>query len=101
MRYLIVIFCIYLCGLSAIPCTDGDSHEHHAKTESGTSSDPHDHEDTCPPFCSCNCCGVTVAFLTFEVFTINKPIIANPTIPVFDQTAVSLFNHSIWQPPKI
>jgi hypothetical protein len=105
MRLFQVILAVYMLSLSLVPCSDKENDicsvsAADIATHSDTSH-TEDHEDTCTPFCTCSCCGSGVAFISFEGFTIAEPISSVSPNPVFDQIAVTTFNHSIWQPPKI
>jgi hypothetical protein len=104
MNLFRIIFSVYLIALTLVPCTDtlGVHKENvHAETTHSDANHANEHEDTCPPLCSCNCCGVSGVFffqesISFEVVSYNEKI----KIPL-NQSAVSFFAHTIWQPPKI
>lgn len=106
MKLLPFLFAIYLLALSLMPCTDSsvcmDGKENvHMELASDTDSDHHQHEDTCTPFCSCNCCGISMAILSFEKFVLEAPLKYVSTTSVVNQHATTRFLHSFWQPPKI
>lgn len=110
MRYLSAILACMIFILSLLPCTDGQEHiadshiEHHEshivdEHSDENSSTSHDHEGNCPPFCTCNCCGVTVSITELDTYSIS---FFNPEI----QTEFHYsFHYShlhptiVWQPP--
>lgn len=96
----------YLLAVSFYPCTDTENtiiashaieknHDHDTHSHS-------DHEDTCPPFCVCNCCGLQMLNYVSYV-TIEFPI-PFQTIPLKESFYVSnlsdSYSGSIWQPPQ-
>lgn len=66
MRLLSFIFAIYVMALANWPCTDdpseGHAHSHlqveQAYEDEHNHSHSHDSQDTCSPFCLCQCCQV-------------------------------------------
>lgn len=72
------------------------------KTESS-----HDHsqdlDDTCTPFCSCSCCGVTITTVQFYSHDLAVPIQFFSIKYQFpsDFDFLSQGTASVWQPPKL
>lgn len=87
-----------------MPCADisAAEHEKNANMEIGHSDADHeDCEDFCTPFCSCSCCGTTMAFFYPERISLVRTISCETVNATFIPNAFSNFNHSIWLPPKI
>ncbi len=95
MKWFSLFFSLYFFTLSCFPCNDSE-HEHIGQTK-GTNSyfsssnnfPEHKHcEDTCSPFCGCQCCSVIFAFRMIEAVEFQKT-------SIFDQK--SLFpDHCLW-----
>lgn len=104
MKLLNILFSIYLIALSAIPCTDVSAAEHQEEMHMEITHSEEDHsdcEDTCAPFCTCSCCGITMAFFYPETISLAPGFSYEQKNTAFILPAFSSFNHSIWQPPKI
>lgn len=115
MKWFNSILSIYIVILSCLPCTDGMAYNTINDNEvykQSTISDTHTHtghshedgdEDTCPPFCDCNCCGAQVLtylpFLVYEFPLRFKKI--QSKIIFYKSNLSSTFFDSIWQPPQI
>jgi hypothetical protein len=97
---------IYIVAVSLYPCSDMESsitsshsiekevhHEGHSHT---------DHQDTCPPFCVCNCCGVQMLnYLSAVSFDFRKPFQSISSKESFYVSNWSdAYSGSIWQPPQ-
>jgi hypothetical protein len=69
MKIIAGILAIVLFSLSVTPCADVSVHCEKDATEASHSHD-HDHseegEDSCTPFCICNCCGTSFTFVDLE-----------------------------------
>ncbi len=68
MKFSPLILSFYLFMLAVTPCTDAqecvpDYMEYQEHDHS-------DHEDSCSPFCICNCCGITVSFT--DILNLNN-----------------------------
>lgn len=107
MKYIAIILASVTLFLSLIPCSDGaDKTGIYAIEKAMTHSDSGDHQedqhqDGCTPFCTCNCCasGAALLFNTYQIISPTFFTVKNTLL--FDQSGLSQFNHSIWQPPKI
>lgn len=111
MKFLTILFSIYIMLVSCLPCTDGNENigcdaivsvDSNDSDFNSHSSHEHHHEDTCPPFCICNCCGA-------QILTLNKiEFFEFPFFSVLYQEKVIFYilNYSnslaktIWQPPQ-
>ncbi|HLA55950.1 MAG TPA: DUF6660 family protein [Flavobacterium sp.] len=107
MKWLNVIFSIYLVALACLPCADMETDCQNTATTKSVTADNHDnssqHNDLCSPFCICNCCGAQVLNFAPPIsftFTILPDLISTSEIaykPLFTST----FTGSIWQPPQL
>ncbi|WP_120181565.1 hypothetical protein [Pelobium manganitolerans] len=94
VKYLTVIFSVYVLLLSAMPCNaknDCDNIKHHSKEQT---------TNCCSPFFACNACAGFV--FTKQNFTLNHPVKPlEKRCGEYHCNSVSEFQQSIWQPPKI
>jgi hypothetical protein len=98
MKFLTLIFTLYMLTLSCVPCICEDICANN-KTEQSHSKDKQD--KGCASFCSCSCCHSTPANIKLLL-----PIKANPEFSkskfiLADQQYISYQCHNIWQPPKL
>lgn len=81
MKIISIILLILITTFVAFPCTDKHSDEHENYTEicqvecSESHSDLVHNEETCTPFCTCNCCHTQIAELDDQVNLIIQYII--------------------------
>lgn len=97
---------LYFVMLSAFPCSDANN-----RCESGSAqkeiAQNHKHDqdtdDSCSPFCYCNCCNISVAYYNFKSLAINHPKVAfvAKKIALRNFTLISNYYGSIWHPPKV
>lgn len=112
MKFLTVIFSIYIFALSIYPCGDGCAesvypsgsetahvhvHEHMGHEHT------HDHEegeDDCSPFCSCDCCGIHI---DDQMPTVELPTIAitYPEHQFHYQGNTAYYHNTHWWPPRV
>lgn len=107
MKIINSIFCIYLILLSCLPCVDiGVNSAMHNESELVSKSEKHSHStsnDSCTPFCVCNCCGSQIVKFSPSVafhFSISSEGIKKQ-LPTYKTIFSSNFYGSIWQPPQI
>jgi hypothetical protein len=92
-------------ALSGIPCADGQTVAVKSEVSVSAGSNSHnDHnDDSCSPFCVCNCCQ-SPGFLKMAEYA-SSDAIAPPIIeiqlPQYTSTLFPNFQNTIWQPPKI
>jgi hypothetical protein len=88
--------------LSFAPCGDNVECGERKKTEQSHNSHKHENEN-CTPFCICACCGQPVASKIYYpiALTVLKPENFINCISIYNQTFISQFSATIWQPPKI
>ncbi|MFI5171837.1 MAG: DUF6660 family protein [Chitinophagales bacterium] len=104
MKIIFAILSIVILYLGSAPCADA-FHTHKENIEVATNGNEHhqeNHEDLCPPFCSCNCCGNSVS-TSNAFYQANLKLLIDSEL--FYSKDVSQFISrnfsSIWQPPKI
>jgi hypothetical protein len=101
------ILSLYFILLSCIPCIDTKEEiAFDATFQITTNHDNHSHEsneDSCSPFCVCNCCGQTT--LNYYPEIVHNFLVPIEEIKTFnsnyDSSLVPLFSGSIWQPPQL
>ena len=103
MKWLLRLFCLYVLLLSCLPCADGfECNDTPQNTTTQTTHTEHQHEEQCPPFCACACCGRQLfssnIFIPQNIgcFNIKNQLTAN-----YKSNFPSTWVNSIWQPPKI
>ncbi|GEM_PF-952076 len=104
LRVLLVILSLYVLCVGSIPCTDGmHTHEETALiTKEGNEHHQENHEDICPPFCNCNCCGCSpCANHMYQIS--NLSMISGSELIYLNCNSQFLSRNfsSVWQPPKI
>jgi hypothetical protein len=107
VKWLNIILSIYLVALASMPCTDTDVNSAAYETIAHKSGhEGHSHEkdnDSCSPFCACNCCGVQILSY-FPTISYDFPLISSvikTKEPFYKPVLASDFCGSIWQPPQI
>lgn len=101
MKFLAILFSIYILVLTAIPCIDKPDDPTLQKTEVSPQSGSHHQDiDHCSPFCTCNCCSspkiqqeVTIDFNSYPVLLGRFAEVS------FNMIAFHLAD--IWQPPQL
>ncbi|SEG11026.1 DUF6660 family protein [Sphingobacterium lactis] len=109
MKVISAILTLYILVLTFIPCSDhfaetdcfGHDHteEHHRPKEHS-----HDHsKDSCTPFCTCSCCGISLTAAEEINFPIIEPFETHYSIDRSDKeySLINKYNVNIWQPPQV
>lgn len=110
MKIAIHIFTLYMLALSLIPCGDGgggivEIANHFFGIEHQHISDHEQHsnscgDDTCTPFCVCNCCSISVNIPTNIDFYDKYLMLVSQKLPSYKSNFYSSgFNTSVWHPP--
>ena len=106
MKFLTLIFSIYLLALSIVPCSDAFNAGQNDK-ENVTFSAAHDHStenaDFCSSFCICNCCTSPV-ISKFQAYHLPIPIIKifpEQKFPIRKLSFISVYTGNTWHPPQI
>ncbi|QEM09074.1 DUF6660 family protein [Mucilaginibacter rubeus] len=103
MKYLAIIFSVYMTILAILPCQDREdmiASVMHVTVQKSHSANDERGQETCPPFCTCSCCSTArtlTAKITIKVFTksITREYPNYSTLAIQDQPI------NIWQPPQI
>ncbi|MBS7566850.1 hypothetical protein KHS38_20765 [Mucilaginibacter sp. Bleaf8] len=105
MKYLALLFSIYMIILAVLPCRDRDDFADMGKSytsiQKSHTADEKAGQESCPPFCTCACCS-TVRTLTPQLSFIT--IFVQPVSRTYAQTPVPAIREqsiSIWQPPRL
>jgi hypothetical protein len=104
MKFLVLLFNLYLLVLPCLPCGDVDDCANEKPTtvslQKGNNPKEEHKSDNCTPFCHCACCTSPVTFLTHTIeknivtYFIKKNYILQSTQYATNST------DAIWQPPK-
>ncbi|MFN8242845.1 MAG: DUF6660 family protein [Ferruginibacter sp.] len=104
MRCIALIFVCYTFLLAFIPCGELVAAALQAETvAANTGEHQHAGEETCTPFCICNCCGQNFSVTG----TAYKPLTEKPLLQAkeyFSGNSFFLpsgFFDCIWQPPRL
>lgn len=113
MKWLTVIWAIFVLALNLVPCSDAYnscnvtvSSGHTAQKDEQATAHAHDtdHDDTCSPFCTCACCGMSFTDLCIKIPTTtpdrNNTYFQKKFV-VRNIAFQSSFFGNIWQPPRI
>ncbi|WP_348651435.1 DUF6660 family protein [Flavobacterium sp. IMCC34518] len=104
MKWTSSILSVLFILLSCLPCADIEGNNSMHTVVEKSSSNHNQDNDSCSPFCFCNCCNSQIFaidttiknldFVIFKKFEENK-------IPEYKSILASNFFGSIWQPPQI
>ncbi len=101
-RVLAFFLAFYVIALTLDPCVDNEVSCNSGGIlvkETGTADHPSDHKDLCSPFCTCNCCSVTMEVASVLILPVT-PVVYS-TLPYYFEThPVSSFPSPVWEPPK-
>jgi hypothetical protein len=108
MKIFWYTYCIYFLALSVMPCTDvPKSGAANAllsiKAQGSHNCPPGMAEDTCPPFCSCACCGQLCFAQSVPALGVLRSIsvlFERKTTFLPSQMMQSNFLHAIFRPPQ-
>ncbi len=104
MKYITIIFSLYMTFLAFWPCRDSDDFGDIAKSYSSftkTHSSEDSEKETCTPFCTCACCSIvrTVAPHSPVVTIFQQEVkqtYGEPKVPALLDQVIA-----IWQPPQL
>ena len=89
-----------------MPCNDTLENVGNKKVtihnETNSSSEKHS-DDTCSPFCNCNCCNCNGFYKATDYASVITPVKIEQESSIIEYTSTlfSNFHNSIWQPPQI
>lgn len=105
MKWLTLIFALYLLLLSCVPCMCDDikTSDTTRDTKTNNPAKKKNNDDNCTPFCTCTCCPAPAFFHIKADYNTNKPTaFINPMhFTLVDKDYSSYNCHNIWQPPKL
>lgn len=93
---------VYVVALTLNPCVDkeiscpGSHVENHGNSDQGAGDE---HKDLCSPFCTCNCCNISME-VAAPMLLPATPILQNTLTYFYNPQLLSVFLPSIWDPPK-
>lgn len=103
MKRLTILLPIYFLILACMPCADTEDGMVAGQSviTASNSQDRHNESETCPPFCSCSCCGQRAPAERVVCVTSSAELIS-----FVKQTALQSFSlqsvlQQIWQPPQL
>ncbi len=103
VKTFVRILVVYFGILSVFPCTDlvemSDTFECSGLVHTDEGHGQEDHEDTCPPFCSCNCCGVTVVCVEDTDFVFEKQELNSSYFFSYSFSYSFSYESVVWRPP--
>lgn len=101
MKFIALIFYMYLLLLPLVPCADKNKGEENVKHEMVAGNENHQNKDeSCPPFCYCSCCPVSVFTEAGNIYTLIEEKNTSSK-QIYSLSFCSFDFHSIWQPPKL
>lgn len=109
MKWLVIIWTIYLAAISMLPCSDYNNRcEELPRTSQSSGNQEHDHnrdsDDSCTPFCHCSCCSISIAVTDLKIIpqleTITTFFLSKKLFWKND-SFISAYSGNIWQPPKM
>tara|TARA_B100000809_G_scaffold110921_2_gene109489 strand:+ start:19143 stop:19469 length:327 start_codon:yes stop_codon:yes gene_type:complete len=108
MKHLTILLSIYILALSFVTCSDAVASTLHDEnvTEFAQDIDHGDHShsqevDFCSPFCSCQCCQVTVDVFPFHAYTLIPERNISDLISSFHNNISQEVFDSLYQPPIV
>ncbi len=110
MKFLTLIFNMYLLVLSCLPCVDRDECAEFGKTETTISSADNQQKkqipsnDLCTPFCSCSHCPASAFYQFIPTFIVKPKLVFKDNtkqLGLYSFSYSNQFSSNIWQPPKL
>ncbi|MEI6866108.1 DUF6660 family protein [Flavicella sp.] len=104
MNYVTFILSIYILALSFVTCSDTTADSFFSEDETDFDQENHSHSediDSCSPFCSCQCCQVTVDVFHFSTFNLSLELILLEEISSIHNDLCQEVYQSLYQPPIV
>lgn len=106
MKWLIMIFTLYISVLAISPCGDAENHCDEKSTTTSSEEHNHDHDadDSCTPFCCCSCCGTQMTITNYQLSKIQTELVnehISEKVSIEYVSSHSTYFGEIWQPPQI
>jgi hypothetical protein len=103
MKTIAFILSIYILSVLVMPCTDNINYGSlDSNNEVSASSHDHNesgHEDECPPFCICSCCGSISTYSNIEIFSSKVVMVSKEYWSTYKFDYSFDYNEGIWHPP--
>jgi hypothetical protein len=104
MKYLTIIFSLYMTMLTLMPCQDNEDIAKSSLTVSSLQKSSkgieHHEQEACPPFCTCACCSVSRHFPIVNeqvvIFSFSRVPYTSYRMPAISEQPID-----IYQPPKL
>ena len=106
MKWISFLLLTLLLFLTAIPCDDAIAEEASISSENIVTIPDQDHpdhshqEDTCTPFCTCNCCQTHSSFPLVLVKSEYNLKIKKHKPVIYNKLLSARIVDSIWRPPQ-
>ncbi|MEQ6125384.1 DUF6660 family protein [Pseudotenacibaculum sp. MALMAid0570] len=102
MKSLAILLSLIMLFLSLNPCSDGQNFEDQFQDEiSVNHNHQDDSNDTCPATCICSCCGMSITYLSIELYDLSySEKISTKIVSLYQSNYRFDFHSSIWQPPQ-
>ncbi|GBL35485.1 hypothetical protein EMGBS15_10800 [Filimonas sp.] len=106
MKLSWLLLAFYILVLSVIPCSDeGECDTVSFSTEQWQQQSHENHEhhkELCSPFCTCACCGISIAYTVVPFFMPVRKIdkVLERIIPFSPESYSKEISSIIWQPPR-
>ncbi len=102
MKLLSLILAFYIFALNLYPCTDSDLAQ--MPHETVFEKIPHKHqsseeEETCSPFCICDCCQVVASHFDFNISIIVLPAVETVEMQTICTKKPRRISFAVWRPP--
>jgi hypothetical protein len=108
MKYLTILLSTYILALSFVTCSDTVANKLMDKESVELTQDfdhgNHSHSeeaDVCSPFCSCQCCQVTVDVFKLSTFNLRLELILLEEISSINHDISQDVLQSLYQPPIV
>jgi len=103
VKLFLKFFLLYFLSLALLPCNESlaCANTGRANTEIASQQKEHsqDHEDDCPPLCSCTCCNhALVKYLNYNA--ISRQVFQPRNFTFHFDASTADMHYPIWQPPQ-
>lgn len=79
MKIITLILSVFILSISAMTCGDTIASASHNESYNHIENKTHNHsqetKDSCTPFCTCQCCGISITSPILYIFDIIKNIV--------------------------
>lgn len=101
-RFYLLFTAFIILSMNIIPCSDMLAGNSETVITSQEAQEHHEeHQDTCPPFCFCDCCSMSVEPNSLMPILCDIGIYKNPVFDFYKSDYITAYQISIFQPPRI